>query len=135
MNYMKDVAKLLGVEIGEEFNLKILPNRYKLKNDGLYYYNEKFNEWFSTDKLIYILNGDDEIEKRILTDKEKDYLSLVIKPFRNKVQYICKNDDFIEIKYETKTKIHNLFLPIFEEYIKCKGMEDGKRYSLEELQL
>ena len=35
MNYMSEVAKMLGVELGEEFNLNFYDYNYKLTNDGL----------------------------------------------------------------------------------------------------
>ena len=39
MNYMPEVAKMLGVEIGEEFYIKELPDiRCTIYNDGLYLY-------------------------------------------------------------------------------------------------
>ena len=35
MNYMAEVAKLLGVEICEEFEIKGYPSRYMFINDGM----------------------------------------------------------------------------------------------------
>ena len=149
MNYMSDVAKLLGVEIGEEFKVKSFENNFKFTDSGLLYYNEynDFHKQWTRDsymfhglltgknKIIKISKPDNVENKPILTDKEKKYLSRVIRPFRGKVQYICKNNDFIDICYEDDIEKHCFALPIFKEYIKCEGMEDGKQYSLEDLDL
>ena len=35
MNYMAEVAKMLGVELGEEFEIKGYPSRYMFINDGI----------------------------------------------------------------------------------------------------
>lgn len=37
---MKDVARLLGVEIGEEFKLGCAKAKYKITEQGIYYFDE-----------------------------------------------------------------------------------------------
>lgn len=37
MNYMSEVAKMLGVELGEEFEVGTIGVNYVLTNDGLFY--------------------------------------------------------------------------------------------------
>lgn len=74
------------------------------------------------------------IEKEILDKKEKEYLSAVIRPFRNRVEYIQKKDignEFIEIELDDEF----LYLPYFEKYTMYKGMELNKKYTLKELDL
>lgn len=74
------------------------------------------------------------IEKEILDKKEKEYLSAVIRPFRNRVEYIQKKDignEFIEIELDNEF----LYLPYFEKYTMYKGMELNKKYTLKELDL
>lgn len=85
-----------------------------------------------------------EIEE-ILTKDEKEYLSAVIKPFRDRIIYIKKTIVFdgygvdyaecisIILKYKDEEDITEL--PIFEEYSLYKGMEAEKEYTLEELGL
>jgi hypothetical protein len=72
----------------------------------------------------------------ILDEKEKKYLSAVIKPFRNGVQYIVKEKfhliEFIAIYFKNDNAI---FLPDFETNTMYKNMEANKRYTLEELGL
>ena len=76
-----------------------------------------------------------ETKKEILDEEEKEYLSAVIKPFKNRVDcikkidligiefiYICLNDDSLD-------------LPSFKKGTMYKGMKLDKRYTLEELGL
>lgn len=73
----------------------------------------------------------------ILTDKEREYLSTVIKPFRNRVVWIKKQDYYPYgqyIKIEIKKDVPVAF-PLFEENKYYKNMEVDKKYTLEELGL
>ena len=76
------------------------------------------------------------VEKEILDDKEKEYLSNVIKPFRDKVEYIVKEtssyNEYIKI---TIKKDDCLSFPYFKRGTMYKGMEEEKEYTLEELSL
>ena len=78
-----------------------------------------------------------KISKPVLTEKEKEYLSNVIKPFRDKVSLISKrsndNGQFISIEIEEKPHNNNMFFPYFEEGSMYKGMEINKPYTLKEL--
>lgn len=110
-NVMSEVAKLLGLELEEEFRLLFVNTFsngiYKLNKSGLVFKAKDNRNWQTTNKLHCLLNGDCEIVKQpkpILTDKEKEYLSAVIKPFRNKVISITNyyeesiDNSFIEIE-------------------------------------
>lgn len=82
---------------------------------------------------------EEEYVPDILTDKEKAYLSAVIKPFREDVKCIMKfkrypvEKEFIRICM--KDNYDNCILPDFEKGTMYKGMERGKEYTLEELGL
>lgn len=83
------------------------------------------------------LNQEVEFEEPFLTDEERDYLSVVIKPFRNSVVWIKKQDYYPDgqyIKIEIKKDVPVVF-PLFEENKYYKGMEVDKKYTLEELGL
>ena len=73
--------------------------------------------------------------QEILDKEEKEYLSAVIKPFRNKIEYIMKNynpkGQWIEILFEDGY----FDFPTFKENTMYKGMELQKEYTLEELGL
>ena len=71
----------------------------------------------------------------ILTEKEKNYICNLIKPFSNKVKGIVKKGYYDEEEYITIiiNDDMNISLPNFEEGKYYKGMELGERYSLEEL--
>lgn len=105
--------------------------------------------WVNNKKLYSSIALDQEIEivekNGSLTKDEKEYLSAVIKPFRDRIIYIKKTIVFdgygvdyaecisIILKYKDEEDITEL--PIFEEYSLYKGMEVEKEYTLEELGL
>ena len=84
-----------------------------------------------------------DVVQEILTDKEKEYLSAVIKPFKNKVDYISKNQtmfysenyQYISFKYTDDYCEHVSIFPVFEKGSLYKSMELDKEYTLEELGL
>ena len=72
----------------------------------------------------------------ILDDKEKEYLSNVIRPFRDKIEYIIKYEtckgEYICIRLKNDEPI---LLPDFKENTMYKNMKVDKEYTLEELGL
>lgn len=81
-----------------------------------------------------------EAEPEVLDEAEKRYLKAVIRPFRDKVEYICKyhhtsvtNEEFICICFLNSNGL--MLLPYFKEHSMYKGMELDKNYTLEELGL
>lgn len=78
---------------------------------------------------------DAEHKEQILDDAEREYLSAVIKPFRDKVEYITKKP----LVYKEYIYIHiyvdNIMLPRFKEGTMYKGMKICKAYTPEELGL
>lgn len=82
--------------------------------------------------------------KEILDEEEKEYLSKIIEPFKNRVKRIEKNEifygnsEFINIVlYSSVTydNEENIPLPYFKKGTMYKGMELYKEYSLKELGL
>ncbi len=80
-----------------------------------------------------------ECEKPILDNKERAYLSAVIKPFKERIEYIIKFDSSYENKRERiSIKIidgHSMLFPDFNKNTMYKNMETAKIYTLEELDL
>lgn len=84
------------------------------------------------------------VNEGILSDKEKEYLSAVIKPFKDKVKGICKYVDpysnTLE-EYEERIVIsfenicNDIALPNFMQGTMYTGMKAGKEYTLKELGL
>lgn len=82
--------------------------------------------------------------KEVLDKKEREYLSKIVEPFKNRVKRIEKvkavycNSEFIEIvlyssiSYDREEPIQ---LPCFKKGTMYKGMELYKEYSLKELGL
>lgn len=76
-----------------------------------------------------------ERKEEILDEAEKRYLRAVIRPFRDRVEYIEKewcfgNREYIIIAIKDSEE---LIFPAFKENTKYKNMELGKEYTLEEL--
>lgn len=101
--------------------------------------------WINNKNLYSDKFLDQEIEidiPDILDEIEKEYLSAVIKPFKNKVIFIkkvgCTNDKyFISIKISSKLSLSGsdiICLPLFQNKM-YKEMEINKEYTLEELGL
>lgn len=82
-----------------------------------------------------------EYKEQILTDSEREYLSSVIKPYKNKVTGITKvKDEYKENMRYIRIKVRSvgteyINLPWFKENTMYKGMKDLKEYTLEELGL
>lgn len=80
-------------------------------------------------------------KESILDDVEKDYLSAVIKPYKNKVIGITKLKDEYETKHYIRIVIKGIDgreainLPWFKGNTMYKGMKRFKEYTLEELGL
>ena len=139
MNYMEQIAEMLGVKLYENFSIKsingmIFEKKFFLTEYGLF--SEDSTVPIST-ILNDILNGQYKIVKLhfALTKEEKDYLSEVIKPFRDKIVYIQKialsDSDLIQLVTE-KGFAAKLFS---EKDTKYKNMELDREYTLEELGL
>ena len=76
----------------------------------------------------------------ILNEKEKEYLSTVIKPFRNGVLAITKynynnGDEYLQIEVNQPNRFECIKLPYFEKGTMYKGMKLGFTYILKELGL
>ena len=86
-----------------------------------------------TYKTIY------EAPKEILDKEEKEYLENVIRPFRNKVEFIVNSNSNVEVENQyiaIKLSTEEWFsFPYFKKGTMYKGMKPSKRYTLEELGL
>ena len=139
-NKMAEVAKLLGVELNEEFGIENSDFLYKFTKRGLCkrYFTEE--EWRCSNMLDDLLLGRVELVKKpkpILDEAEKRYLTNIIKPFRDRIDYIAKVNlanrrEYILIKMKNMEMIS---LPFFTAGTMYKGMENDKDYILKDLDL
>lgn len=128
----------------------IIGVRFEIEEDT------KFSNWiFDLDDIEYVVKqkhfkslpnnytGTIEVEngfiqeKEILDDTEKRYLKAVIRPFKNKVNHISKEDCYdgdcyISIELDDGEDIN---LPYFKKETMYNGMEEDKKYTLKELEL
>ena len=95
MNYMPEVAQMLGLELNEKFHVKVDPKtiieyEYRFTEKGLMRYHKFIEQWdFAIyDTFLHLLDGKYEVVKipeSIITEQEKLYLSTVIKQYRKKL--------------------------------------------------
>lgn len=90
-------------------------------------------ELYTTNRLYEWLFA----EHDTLDEKEKEYLSAVIKPFKNDVKAIIKcnayKHEYIEVRLRKVD--YRFHLPMFEKGVMYKGMEADRPYTLQELGL
>ena len=148
MNYMEQVAELLGVELGEKFKINfhgdISSDEYYIDENSIHEVCDGRVNDYCYPLLIALLNGTDtvvKLPKNILTENEKEYLLSIIRPFRNRVECISKYDyrskyEYVKIKYnEIYDAQFSINLPCFEKGTMYTGMKVDKTYSLRELGL
>ena len=148
MNYMEQVAELLGVELGEKFKINfhgdISSDEYYIDENSIHEVCDGRVNDYCYPLLIALLNGTDtvvKLPKNILTENEKEYLLSIIRPFRNRVECVSKYDyrskyEYIKIKYnEIYDAQFSINLPCFEKGTMYTGMKVDKTYSLRELGL
>ena len=143
MNYIEQIAKMLDVEIGEEFKIEGHDDNLKFQfteNRFLQSYGDVYG-WVDSISIMTVLEGRAKIikiPKSILTEKEKEYLSYVIKPFRNRIKcfykWTCDDCNYEQIMAPC-TDYSHLDFPAFEKNTMYKGMEPNKKYTLEDLGL
>ena len=138
----KEVAQLFGLELEEEFAIKGSLHKYKFTEDGLMCFLNWGIEWIPDDPNKLIAGKCTIIKhKSVLTDMEKEYLSNIIKPFRDSVVTIAKCNCYGDCAYFIQIKViqnkcpEYINLPYFEKGRMYKGMEANKDYILEELGL
>ena len=139
MNNMEQIAEMLGVKLYEDFRIKainemIFEKKFFLTEYGLF--SEDSTVPIST-ILNDILNGQYKIVKLplALTKEEKDYLSEVVKPFRDKIEYIKRltSDSWDSIQMITDKGVTAVLF--FETDTRYKNMEPDREYTLQELGL
>ena len=79
-------------------------------------------------------------EHQILDKEEKEYLSAVIKPFRDRVTCVSKNKynehyAYLVIAYRETDYVQCIYFPFFKSSTMYKGMMLERYYTLEELGL
>lgn len=146
-NKMSEVAKLLGLKLGEEFSIKGVNSsyRFKLTAIGLMSSWRNSSKWNSSGLLEEFITGHYQISKEktnsVLDPAEKRYLTNIIKPFRDQVIAIAKRSanygEFIDIMIDEGDigDCGNIYLPYFKPNSMYKGMKVNREYTLEELGL
>ena len=145
-NKMAEVAKLLGLKLGEEFTIKGVNSsyRFKLTAIGLMSSWRNSSKWNSSGLLEEFITGHYQIAKEansVLDPAEKRYLTNIIKPFKDQVIAIAKRSanygEFIDIMIDEGEigDCGNIYLPYFKPNSMYKGMKVNREYTLEQLGL
>ena len=151
-NKMAEVAKLFGLNLGEEFWLNDRKNgderircKYKITYRGLERKFYQGSAWSSSTLLADIITGSYEVVKinpiSILDEVEKKYLSALIRPFKHQVIAISKRSinygEFINIMIDEGVfnNPRSIRLPYFQPGKMYKGMKINREYTLEQLEL
>ena len=142
MNYIVKIADMLGVGLYKNFTIEGFEDTdFKLTANGLYYYDNTTFTWEKSWLLDGILTGQRKIIKPILTEKEKEYLLAVIKPFKDKVDYIAKQQGFKDSEKLSVEFIiiyvddEKLILPSYDKGTLYKDMKLMEKYTVEDLGL
>lgn len=125
-----------------------------LKNGAVIFFGHECNYRFNNldEQLRYACNDNASIVKverpthyktvferkeEVLDETERKYLADVIRPFRDKVKYIYKGQEWSNIKefIHIELKEDTLDLPYFKKGTMYKGMKIDRKYTLEELGL
>ena len=144
-NKMAEVAKLLGVKLGDEFNIKSSSFIYKLTERGLQSKYKIEGKWYPSGMLEDLLEGNYTIiqhTRPILNEDEKKHLSALIYPFRYRILAIAKVCDDLGERIEIYHKHYLgvdygevITLPYFKPGTMYKGMKAYKGYTVDDLGL
>ena len=147
MSYMKQLAEMLGVKVGEEFRVdKGYDTWINYSHNVVFTEDDRFevvgNPYFPSDDLLLdVLHGRLEVFKLsepLLTVEERKYLLMVTKPYGEDTEYVVKLSSAItnkEFLFISVKDTGNITLPLFEKGTMYKGLELNKKYELEELSL
>ena len=147
MSYMKQLAEILGVKVGEEFRVdKGYETWINYSHNVVFTEDDRFevvgNPYFPSDDLLLdVLHGRLEVFKLsepLLTVEERKYLLMVTKLYGEDTEYVVKLPSVItnkEFLFISVKDTGNITLPLFEKGTMYKGLELNKKYELEELSL
>ena len=117
MNKMLDLCKLLGVEEGEEFGIKLFGviDKYRLKNGKLEYYDGFINKWVES-----TISMNDILESEIIKlPKKKEFSQDTLNFFKcidKKFEWIAKDKDGEVCIYINKPKKEDVSWVNFGSY-------------------
>lgn len=151
--FREDELKLIQERQFTKTDLK-KGDKCTLKNGAVIFFRQECNYLFNNldEQLRYACNDNASIVKverpthyktvferkeEVLDETERKYLADVIRPFRDKVKYIYKGQEWSNIKefIHIELKEDALDLPYFKKGTMYKGMEIDRNYKLEELNL
>ena len=137
-HYKKELKEIYGSRYDYPFEMAALIKANL--DENMNYGPGSGNSRYTDDILEWMAQP---YKEPVLDDVEKEYLGAVIKPFRNRIRYICLDphiSDYYQIRIvltpiskERYTEV--LVMPTFKKDTMYKRMKLFKEYSLEELGL
>lgn len=150
MKTNQELLDFYGVEIGKKYKITdqnarrlfdMKGTRFSIKTNRSGFLEVELNNGLNGRSIHMLEDYVYEEVKEPLTEKEKAYLSAVIKPFRDSIITISKMefvDDraCIRIKYRCYDGVEDrTYMPVFNVNDLYLSMEADKEYTLEELGL
>lgn len=138
-----EVACKRGIFAVNKKTGEVMRCKYTKCRDCVFDYLEKYPTYTSCDDRAMAWLEQEHTEP-VLDDVEKRYLEAVLMPFQNRVLYVAKviftNSDkaFLEIRIKSffgENDREGIFLPYFHPKKMYVGMEENRRYTIEELGL
>ena len=134
MNYYKKIAEMLGVELGEEFNLKqnktknIIRPRYKITQEEGLMYSVNRNEFERSVSLMSIINGSYSVVKLPWKPKEGEKYWYYSEPFNQAISHKWYGGNYDLLLW----KVGNCFKTKEEADIKGKEIMEQIKKEYEE---
>lgn len=134
MNYYKKIAEMLGVELGEEFNLKqnktknITRHRYKITQEEGLMYSVNRNEFERSVSLMSIINGSYSVVKLPWKPKEGEKYWYYSEPFNQAISHKWYGGNYDLLLW----KVGNCFKTKEEADIKGKEIMEQIKKEYEE---
>lgn len=134
MNYYKQIAEMLGVELGEEFSLKdnktknIVRPRYKITQEEGLMYSVNRNEFERSVSLMSIINGSYSVVKLPWKPKEGEKYWYYSEPFNQAISHKWYGGNYDLLLW----KVGNCFKTKEEADIKGKEIMEQIKKEYEE---
>ena len=118
-------------------------SKYIFLNKDKYIVNDSGHEVLFTIDFDDIKNDHwEEYNEDILDEKEKPYLESILKPYKDRVDFVVKEGigDYYErivicVSVKSKSFKNYIAFPYFNKGTMYKGMEIDKKYTVKELRL
>lgn len=134
---MKTLSEFLEIPERVKFKVEFLDNTFMIQDNKLWSLGDDLMGTVNTPLNDIVGRKITILKPQILTDKEKEYLKLVTKYFKNEKIYIIKTSSKIHVLTYDKNVGVNIELANIElvKGLEFKDLKEYENYSLKELGL